>query len=101
MGTHPRQLPLQGHRGITGLPTRRPVVPRVVPVVCFNMIKSYAHDWLFSFAAYHASSRRWGANAPQRKTRRFTGDREFGVATAAGRHGDERSLPTHGNARPT
>ena len=44
--TLPRQLPLQGHRGITGLPTRRPVVPRVVPVVCFNMIKSYAHDWL-------------------------------------------------------
>ena len=24
-------------------PTRRPVVPRVVPVVCFNMIKSHAH----------------------------------------------------------
>merc|ERR1712093_758157 len=50
---------------------------------CQNLcIKSYAHDWLFSFAAYHASSRRWGALAPQRKTRRFTGDREFGVATA-------------------
>ena len=29
------------------------------------------------------SSRRWGALAPQRKTRRFTGDREFGVATAS------------------
>ena len=28
------------------------------------------------------TSRRWGALAPQRKTRRFTGDREFGVATA-------------------
>ena len=29
------------------------------------------------------TSRRWGALAPQRKTRRFTGDREFGVATAS------------------
>ena len=29
------------------------------------------------------ASRRWGALAPQRKTRRFTGDREFGVATAS------------------
>ena len=45
--------------------------------------------------------RRWGALAPQRKTRRFTDDREFGVATAARRHGTERSRPTHGNARPT
>ena len=25
------------------------------------------------------TSRRWGALAPQRKTRRFTGDREFGA----------------------
>ena len=49
----------------------------------FNMIKNYTHDWLLLVAAYHASSRRWGALAPQRKTRRFTGDREFGVATAS------------------
>ena len=82
--THPPStVPLQGHRGITRLPTRRPVVPRVVPLTCdFNMIKNYTHDWLLLVAAYHASSRRWGALAPQRKTRRFTGDREFGVATA-------------------
>jgi hypothetical protein len=44
-----------GHRGISGLPTRRLVVPRVVPVVCFNMTKSYAHDSLHSLARYHAS----------------------------------------------
>ena len=32
-GVEGRDLLLWGHRGITGLPTRRPVVPRVVPVV--------------------------------------------------------------------
>ena len=70
--TLPRQLPLQGHRGITGLPTRRPVVPRVVPVVCFNMIKSYAHDWLLLGRCL--SSLPSGRTSPERQ-RRANGDR--------------------------
>ena len=60
--------------GITGLPARRPVVPRVVPVVCFNMIKSYAHDWLNLGRCYYAPDERANFRALSRSsvTPKFT-----------------------------
>ena len=87
IGANPPTLPRQFHCRGTGVLLGCQLGARwclASSLTCdFNMIKNYTHDWLLLVAAYHASSRRWGALAPQRKTRRFTGDREFGVATAS------------------
>ena len=81
--THPRQFHCRGTGVLLGCQLGARWCLASSLTCDFNMIKNYTHDWLLLVAAYHASSRRWGALAPQRKTRRFTGDREFGVATAS------------------
>ena len=76
--THPRQFHCRGTGVLLGCQLGARWCLASSLTCDFNMIKNYTHDWLLLVAAYHASSRRWGALASQRKTRRFTGDREFG-----------------------